>query len=225
MYISGKIGDRCMGNPASRYGIGSISCRTGMPNTHCSFEGEHITGRRCRCNFGPFWPKSDLSGCYVRETLGEPCNMPSNVNDCQWIVENSICVDGRCICDEGYRETEDGKQCVPRVINDRCIADVDCKLIRNATCSSGCPSCSCACKTGYVSADDGKRCLARKIGDACDNHLDCIAVIVNSQCQFVSDCDVANDATCVRSVCECKRGYTHYNFNAHDPCSKPGKVH
>ena len=156
MYISGKIGDRCMGNPASRYGIGSISCRTGMPNTHCSNEGEHITGRRCRCNFGPFWPKSDLSGCYVRETLGEPCNVDSSVNDCQWISPNSICVDGTCKCAEGYSESEDRKQCITK-LDDACSSDEDCSRIPHSSCEAG----ICKCTT-HVSYRVEETCVKRK---------------------------------------------------------------
>ncbi|KAL5010874.1 hypothetical protein ScPMuIL_013179 [Solemya velum] len=110
---------------------------------------------------------------------------------CDVYVNNSVCWDGTCNCQDGYYSNELGTDCILREIDDVCENDTDCSgAVNNSYCTD---SGLCACDLGYKASQDRSACLKREINDYCTEDTECSSVIGQSECQ--------------NETCACVSGY------------------
>ncbi|CAD6223089.1 GSCOCG00005388001-RA-CDS [Cotesia congregata] len=127
---------------------------------------------QCICNGG----FSSFNQTLCARDLGTIC-----LGDEDCLLKNSHCYQHYCECRDGYIQ-DSTKKCLPMELRGFCFDDADCKLIKNARCSS---ENKCICKINYVEI----------------NEVSCVALLDGS-CSHDNECAVA-ESVCVENKCQC----------------------
>ncbi|CAH1121082.1 unnamed protein product [Ceutorhynchus assimilis] len=167
-------------------GLGSdcedrVQCFTKIPHTICKNE-------KCACQE----KTHQFNGtCFEDIALGQKCNHPGECT----ITPFAKCMDGECICKEGYVPNSAATKCleIANRINDPCYEDIQCiTKFGPAICKQG----FCMCEDMY------KFKLAKGI---------CIRdILLDEACQFNTDCksiDQESRLECILGKCKCRSEY------------------
>ncbi|XP_053372547.1 low-density lipoprotein receptor-related protein 1B-like isoform X2 [Mercenaria mercenaria] len=161
---------------------------------------------------------------------------------CGRFVPYSVCTNGTCVCDTGYKISGNRKQCLSRKLNDECSFDDDCSVVmKNSVCTGE----VCGCGVGFI-ANGSNTCREVMIGDQClgdqdclmfnnnsrcsagtcgcalgyyENNFTCLPRHIGDTCNITADCSsVIDDSSCDNGTCSCTTGY--YAFGNMNFCFK-----
>ncbi|RVE54896.1 hypothetical protein evm_000263 [Chilo suppressalis] len=145
----------------------------------------------CSCPDG--YVASDGLCLMFGQGLGDVCQVDAECSD----VENGVCVDGLCTCDDGYQQLED--YCAP-VIGGRCEEDANC-VIEDTICDNS--TSTCQCSSEFVASADS-----------------CWPVVAGFEapCNVTEQCAAAMGpaGACHSGICVCQTGY-HYRDDGCQP--------
>ncbi|XP_013421722.1 uncharacterized protein LOC106181787 isoform X2 [Lingula anatina] len=182
----------------------AVSC-TSKPNTVCS------ANRFCECEPG-YRDTTGLGQC-VKRKIGDTCVLST---DCNTVVGNSRCVEGRCVCSVGYKPGPDNTACVQLTVGDACTSTDQCDVVMDhVTCGTGN---TCQCNLGYIATSGQLQCRKRVVGDSCSTDGDCSTAVTGTTC-----------STSTRR-CTCAIGYRPSTDSTsclarplNDPCQSTGE--
>ena len=157
----------------------------------------------------------------IKRVIGDSCTVDM---DCMDAVTNSRCSDitfiGKsfqvCMCDVGLKAIFNRSECIPRLIGESCVTNLDCTSVRNSTCPSD--TYLCECEEAFYPSNDNATCILRKVGDHCEVNTQCSSAVDNSMCSIEKcnsgpSCQKGDYLTCStsRMVCSCQLGYHSKN--------------
>ena len=159
------------------------TCFSTTLNSFCSLQ------LQCECE-AAYVPDADMHWCTLRRIGSLGCEVDS---ECSAAVNQSVCLDGECVCEVGYVATENGTECGNTFIGATCDVDEDClQSINNTLCNSS----ICQCRSGYKAVESLLECSKIRIGEqGCADQQACHDAVEDSFCETQT------------STCLCVSGY------------------
>ncbi|XP_057322611.1 prion-like-(Q/N-rich) domain-bearing protein 25 [Microplitis mediator] len=99
-------------------------------------------------------------------------------------IHNSECIDGKCQCKPKFLFND--LECKPTLLNERCVTDQDCTLLKYSKCSA---ENECICDNNYIKLNE----------TSCGSLLEGL-------CSTDEQCTVAN-STCTDNKCQCRSNF------------------
>ena len=207
------LGDSCRFDAHCRSLVSNSKCH----KSKCVCQAGYVAKGKRRC-IAIHTTTTITTTIQFDSALDDPCQ--SDIN-CIGLVENAICLNGICVCQEGYVPI--GRfSCIPEDITtiptttstlifdsglgDFCQSSINCAgLVGNALCVNG----ICVCREGYV-ANGRFSCILEERTTTPSTTTMSIYYdsLLGDSCQSNDNCDglVAN-AICLDDTCVCRNGY------------------